>query len=64
MYDFKKLKRCFIVLAFAAPLFIFAATGFGSDDDITVWKPDNSGPSLSVERTAGWQARMQILSRR
>jgi len=60
----RKFRLYFIILAFGVPLFFFAATGFSSSQDPTVWKADTQKPYLSVERTAGWQTKMRILSRR
>lgn len=63
MYTIKKLKLYFIVLAFIAPLLFFTAKGFGSDSDSRVWKSEQKGPYLPIERTEGWQTKMHILSR-
>lgn len=63
MYDFKKFKMYFIVLAFAVPLLLFTATGFGNNLT-SVFKPADTKTSLAIERTERWEIKMRMLSRR
>ena len=63
MYDFRKFKMYFIVLAFAAPLLFFTATGFGNGIS-SVFTPTDVKPSLALERTERWEIKMRMLARR
>ncbi|HYD18833.1 MAG TPA: hypothetical protein VEF76_10180 [Patescibacteria group bacterium] len=61
-----KYRAYLVIVAFALPLFFFAANGFGSEDGgpLPVWKPVSAGNYvMPPERSEGWQVRLRLLSR-
>lgn len=59
-----KFKLAFVAVAFAVPLFLFATTGFSSDQERSYWKPSDDRYYMPIERSHGWEIKLKLYSRR